>query len=438
MSEVRRGFSAPAEVTGYFDGKSDRPGFSWLDVWGEEHAYSWTVAKATDLELRTALRTAVSRGIAEGRTFENFVKDLEPELKRIGWWEPRLVADPAGIDPDAIVDFSSPRRLQTIYWSNMRAARAAGQWQRIERAKRGLPFLLYVRSSSADPRPEHLAWVGVILPVDHPWWRAHFPPNGWGCLCSVRQISGREAERLLAREPKEGEIRYVSEPPDVGPPRDFRNRRTGEITVVPAGIDPGWHTSPGRARARTLIDNLAARLDEADPADARPVVEEAWKDPFAAIVPKLEEKVWLPAGVSPKLETDLKAASPIVAVDSATIQDRMAKHGMTLDDFAQLPQILSEAPVLPDLSPKREENVRTVFARFDKTWWRAIVVRSSTGLMRIRSLHQRDAQRVADAILDEGLGEAMLLEAGFKPEEIARLIERWKGRRGGREEPPGS
>ena len=50
------------------------------------------------------------------------------------------------------MNFISPGRLQTIFSANMRSARAAGQWDRIQRTKDALPYLLYVRTTSKEPR----------------------------------------------------------------------------------------------------------------------------------------------------------------------------------------------------------------------------------------------------------------------------------------------
>jgi hypothetical protein len=62
----------------------------------------------------------------------------------------------------------------------MRVSRSAGQWQRIDRTKKTLPYLVYYLGPSANHRDEHVGWAGTILPVDHPWWDTHFVPNGWG------------------------------------------------------------------------------------------------------------------------------------------------------------------------------------------------------------------------------------------------------------------
>lgn len=388
MAEIRKGLAVPKEVTGYFEGKTLKPAFSWLDVWGEEHAYAFTVAKATEAELLTGFRDSIAEAIRTGKGFESWKEEIQAELTRQGWWRPRMVADPSGEQPDRMVDFSRTRRLKTIFWSNVNSARAAGQWERAQRSKRALPFILYLRTTSSDPRAEHLAWVGLILPVDHPFWKTHWPPNGWGCKCQVRQISAREAANLVGREPGEGGVVYRDSPPDLGPDIQHRNRRTGEVTKVPPGIDPGWQTNAGLARASTLIQNLEERLAATPAADATKILTDLWSDPYLQLAPRLAEKVWLPAGVSPRLQSALGARSPVVSVTSEAISERMGKHRMSVDDFALLPKILNGGEPLPD--PRGKQNVRSIIVEFGKTFWRAFVSVSENGYLRVNSLHQRD------------------------------------------------
>jgi len=390
MADVKRGFAPPPEVTGYFDGKGLKPAFSWLDVWATEHAHAFTVAKATELSVLTAFRDSISRAIHQGKGFERWKEDIGAELTALGWWGPRMVTDPSGVDPERMVDFSRSRRLTVIFHSNMSSARAAGQWERAQRTKRALPYLLYVRTTSADPRPEHLGWVGIILPIDDAFWTTHFPPNGWLCHCSVRQISGRERDRLLTASKGADGTFYVDQAPPVQT-RPFANRRTGEVTNVPVGIDPGWQTNAGLARSTTLLQNLESRLAEAPAKAGNAALRELWADPFVKLVPDLPQKTWLPAGVSPRLVDAFAdvapAASPVVSVPIDVITARMEKHDLTMDDFALLPEIIESGVILPD--PRGDERVRSIVFQMGKTWWRVFVKLSDTGYLRINSLHQR-------------------------------------------------
>ncbi len=77
--------------------------------------------------------------------------------------------------------------LQTEYESAVRTSRMAREWEGIQRTKHLYPNLEYVISRSTIKREEHLALVGTVLPVDDEFWNKFYPPNGWGCKCSVRK-----------------------------------------------------------------------------------------------------------------------------------------------------------------------------------------------------------------------------------------------------------
>lgn len=407
---MKRGqIAVPNEVTRYFDGKTNAPAFSWLDVWAEEHAYKFTVAKAVELDVLNAFRSTISAAIASGQGYDSWKPMIANELTKLGWWQPRMVADPQGKLPDRMVNFSSDRRLKNTFWSNMNSARAAGQWERAQRGKKALPYALYVRTTSSDPRPEHLLWVGLILPIDDPFWTSHWPPNGWGCKCQVRMITAREAKTLIGTKRVVGkredgtdiEIWYTDSPPDLGPDIEFRNRRTGEVSLVPPGIDPGWQTNPGLARAETLIQNLDTRLAAADHGDAQRVLDELWADPYLRLVEHRSEKTWLPAGHATKLQGDLKAVSPVVSIPSDVIRDRIDEHSMTIEDFALLPQMLVEAAVLPDL--KGDAATRMLLWQAGKTIWRAFIKVSANGYLRVNSLHQKTGDELKRQLKRAGL-----------------------------------
>ncbi|MGX5776508.1 phage head morphogenesis protein [Methylorubrum zatmanii] len=392
--QPRRGFQTPPEVTGYFADKGLRPAFSWADVWGEEHAYAFTVAKATELELLTAFKTSIGKALTDGQGFETWRKGMIDELHRLGWGGPRTVTDPTGAWSPADVDFTDARRLRTIFWSNVNAARSAGQWERAQRTKAALPYALYVRTASTDPRKEHLGWVGIILPIDDPWWRTHWPPNGWGCKCSIRMITGRERDRLLAAEPKPGGITYRDTPPDDGPPKVFVNRRSGEISEIPAGIDPGWQTNPGLSRARTLVTRLSERLAEAGEDDARAAIGELWQTPMPRIVSGLpaSERIQLPVAVAPEAAKALDASSHLVSVSRDTLAEKLGRHRDRPTEMATFAEVqeLIDAGTLVD---RGQPNRRSVVTEREDGWWNTAIARSAAGFMRIVSVHRVRAEQ---------------------------------------------
>ena len=251
----------PPEASRFLKNKGLRPSFAWEDVEPEEHAVAFTVAKAMQLDVLEDIRAEVQRALDEGRTLAQFKKDLKPKLVAAGWWGRREMTDP---DTGEVreVQLGSPRRLRTIYDANLRSARAAGQWERIQRTKKLRPYLVYELGPSERHRADHASKRGLVLPADDPFWDTWFPPNGWGCKCRVRQIGKSEAERLGIREAPRVEE------------RPWRNPRTGEVRMVPRGIDPAWTGNPGADRMRRTEEMLAGRLAAADPAVARVILKD--------------------------------------------------------------------------------------------------------------------------------------------------------------------
>ncbi|MDF3606166.1 phage minor head protein [Paracoccus sp. DMF-8] len=205
--------------------------------------------KAMELDLLEAMRGEVQRALDEGLPFDAFQKNWKSNPNLAEWWGKREMVDPVTGETE-LVQLGSPRRLRTIYNANIRSARAAGQWERIQRTKRAFPYLEYRTGPSENHRPHHLAKAGTILPVDSPFWDEWFPPNGWGCKCWVRQVTRAEAAR-----------RGVSVEPEVAD-TVVENQRTGEVRIVPQGIDPGWQRNPGQLRLDGMESFLAEKLDE--------------------------------------------------------------------------------------------------------------------------------------------------------------------------------
>jgi len=112
------------------------------------------------------------------------------------------------------------------------------------------------------PRPLHVSWDAKVIPAEDPWWRTHWPPNGWGCKCRAFALNERDLRKLGKSGP--------DSPPDDGT-REWTDRVTGEVHQVPNGIDPGWDYTPGttvttrvrgelRRKARQLPGPLARSL----------------------------------------------------------------------------------------------------------------------------------------------------------------------------------
>ena len=84
-------------------------------------------------------------------------------------------------------DKYNKRYLATEYDHAISAARMAAKWQEFERTKHLYLNLQYIAVMDERTRQLHRNWHGLILPIDHKFWRTHFPPNDWGCRCTARR-----------------------------------------------------------------------------------------------------------------------------------------------------------------------------------------------------------------------------------------------------------
>ena len=227
------------------------PEFDWRDIWQESHTTAFTVAKSVGFDILGDVHNACLRVVSEGRTFDQFRKELTPILQAKGWWGKAPALDPETGEMK-VSRLGGPRRLRIIYDTNLRMAQAAGAWARIQENKETHPYLRYVVILDGKERPEHRAWHDTILPVDHVWWKTHYPPNGWCCRCYVIQLSAEDMEYLG--------YELFEEAPETAL-RPWENQRTGEIMLVPEGIEPGFAYNVGEAAltehaARALMGKL--------------------------------------------------------------------------------------------------------------------------------------------------------------------------------------
>lgn len=202
-------------------GKLPEASVAWNSLAGPVHAKVFTVAGATSADLAGELQQALLAALNNGSTIADFRKSFDQVVQSYGW----------------TYRGSRGWRTSVIFDNNMRSAHMAGRWQQLQANKDRRPFLQYRTAGDARVRPLHRQWNGRVYPIDDDFWQTHYPPNGWGCRCTVRAFSQADMdERNLS----------VSEPIP-SQTRDVVNR-DGVITDrVPVGIDPGWDHNVGRS-----------------------------------------------------------------------------------------------------------------------------------------------------------------------------------------------
>ena len=240
-------------------------------IWAEEHALAFTVAGMARDDILAALRDGLTEVIAGKLSREEWLAGARARLIKAGYWREegekggKPAAEPpqggraplGGAESDrprkragANVGGSvAPSRLQLIFDTNTANAYHGGRWQRLEERRETHPYLMYLTKRDHRVRPEHRAWEGLILPIDHPFWQSHFPPNGFRCRCAVLGVTQAEYDQLKR---------------DGGQFAGGQVKFDNDVDADLEALDPGFAYNPGipgsRAAAlQRLAEEKAAR-----------------------------------------------------------------------------------------------------------------------------------------------------------------------------------
>lgn len=205
----------------YLKGKIPEGTMRWDDLAGPVHGKVFAIAGATNVDLVSDIQKSLVTALEKGQTITAFRKDFDAAVQKYGW------------------TYKGKRgwRTAVIFNNNMRSAHMAGRWEQLLANKANRPYLQYRTAGDSRVRPQHRAWNGLIYKIDDAFWKTHYPPNGWGCRCTVRAYSDGDLASIGAK---------------VSPEFDIKTRQVvsqdGEIKdQVPKGIDPGWDHNVGQA-----------------------------------------------------------------------------------------------------------------------------------------------------------------------------------------------
>ena len=326
-----------AEQLAFFRNKLNLPTERWDDIRKEEHDRAFIVAGAQGADLLADLNTAVTRAIADGSGLEAFRKDFKALVAKNGWSGWTGEGSKAGV----------AWRTKVIYQTNMGTSYAAGRWQQLNdpELQSVMPYWRYKHSDSVlYPRPLHVSWDGLTLPPDAPFWKTHFPPNGWGCHCRV--IPASKSEYLKAIASGKGPANAPA---------------AGNVE----GIDRGFAYAPGASVAdelKALADQklsklpapLGAALDAEQPpalAVQRSAAFASWVDDVLAV--GVSRNRWEVVGAVRQTELDYLTAAnrPLPLTAEIAVEDRLLvgkkaqRHeeegnALTADEWKSIPEAL--------------------------------------------------------------------------------------------------
>lgn len=201
----------------------------WAAVQAAANAKAFTVARVASVDILQDIRTEIDKALANGTTFADFRRTLEPTLKAKGWW---------GKDEKG-VQLGSPHRLSNIFRTNTQVAYMEGRVRGLLENVDDRPWWKYQAVLDSRTRPAHRALSGKVFRYDDPFWKTHTPPLGWSCRCRIVALSDDNLERE-GITPESGAGRMVYRDVDVQgypqPQAGYRDPMTGEEVRT----DVGW------------------------------------------------------------------------------------------------------------------------------------------------------------------------------------------------------
>lgn len=332
----------PKDAIAYFTSKGYAISFNWTQVWQEQHARAFTVAGVARADILRDIHNALQEALESGQTGKWFREQLEPILRRKGWWGKKEEIDP---DTGEVreVKQGCPERLDLIFDQNIGGCFSAGRYKQGKENAAFRPYWQYVCKMLPTSRAAHKALNDLVFRHDDPFWDTHYPPNGYRCQCSVRFLS---RARLLREglEVQESAGRMVSREVKVYD-RHAGRRRARKVWgyQLPDGrtawTDLGFSSNNAALWAGGMDGAMAARLGElrqAAPAlfmavksalDTSPVMRKAYEDAVAQVLDtKRTQGVNIYAGTLTPEAADALHAVGVDAPDVLVFPDERVAH----------------------------------------------------------------------------------------------------------------
>lgn len=245
---------APADAVDYFTSKGYAIGFNWYDVQTEANAKAFTVSGVLKLDILADIQNGLAPALNDGDTERDIERKLLPLLEQKGWIGKGLVADPE--TGELWGKRLTPRRIGTIFSTNVQSSYAAGRWKQQVANKTERPYWQRVAVMDLHTRPRHALLNGFTAAADSPVWDYFYPPDGYGCRCRIRAFTRAqvEARGFAVYEPELYDIEQ-----EYGIPGKTRTVKAMKIGGETYTADPGFGFNPGKVAFTPTLDKYATQ-----------------------------------------------------------------------------------------------------------------------------------------------------------------------------------
>jgi SPP1 gp7 family putative phage head morphogenesis protein len=134
----------------------------------------FAIMKSAELQVTKKVHELLTAALGEGKPREEVIEEVVAQNE--SW---------------------SRAYASTVYRTNMAHAYSEGQQEqgRTTVAMTVLPCWEYYAVGDSDTRPNHLAAKGLLAAKTDPIWSSLFPPLGFNCRCSAREVDVYELEQ---------------------------------------------------------------------------------------------------------------------------------------------------------------------------------------------------------------------------------------------------
>ena len=130
----------------------------------------------------------------------------------------------------------------------------AQKWEAIKANEKLFPNLKYRTQGDDKVRPEHAQLDGIIRPINDPFWKKYYPPNGWRCRCDVVQTAENATKNIPDHFP------------DIKPEFELNIGQSGQI-YKDGGVDqhnyfalakeyPNWRNRFEQSKLNAAFENF--------------------------------------------------------------------------------------------------------------------------------------------------------------------------------------
>jgi SPP1 gp7 family putative phage head morphogenesis protein len=195
------------------------------------------------------LKSGLVDALKNGTTRQDYLRNVTPLLQRKGWWGADAQVDE--ITGEMAGKGLTPRRLATIFDTNLQSAYMAGRYKAFLANVADRPYWQYVAVMDSRTRPAHAALNGRTFRYDDPFWQSGFPPNGFRCRCGVRALDREDLQaRGIDLSSSEGRLSEIEVPTSRQP--DGPTATVTRFEYAPGKFfapDAGWNYNPGAIAA---------------------------------------------------------------------------------------------------------------------------------------------------------------------------------------------